>query len=596
MSCRTAASMSMAHLEVLSKTRNVRRPAHLRAAAKARRCISTRSTSRSGECWRSSRRRLLAGVPAIVKPATATAISPSSSFRRIVESGILPEGALQLDLRQRRRSLRSSHLPGRRRVHRLGQHCAELRKHADVIAHSVRFIAETDSLNSSMLGPDAAPGTPGVRPVRARSRARDDRRRRDRSAPRFARHRAGRASGRGGRGVQGGAREDRRRRSAARKRAHGPARALAQRREVMEQLAKLRRETELVHGGDGKLELGRRGSRRKARSCRRRCFTAASPRAPRRFTTVEAFGPVCTVMPYEDRRRGHRARAARRGQPRQLGVHRRRCDRARTLVLGLAPYHGRVLVVNRHCAKESTGHGSPLPHLVHGGPGRAGGGEEMGGIRGVLHYMQRTAIQGSPSTITRGHRRMGQDARRADARRRIPFRKSRFTSSRLATRSSPASAKSPSRTSRRFAELSGDHFYAHMDEHGGGAQSALRRARRARLFPDLGGGGPVRRAARTARCSPTMASMPCASSSPSSPAIASRCASPARRNPCARHRATARSAGTRRSPIRRRDRRRIRCADDGERAGGPRRPAVISVTYVRSFCCKVRRLSLEVSG
>ena len=95
---------------------------------------------------------------------------------------------------------------------------------------------------------------------------------------------------------------------------------------------------------------------------------------------------------------------------------------AARLVLGLAPFHGRVLVVNRHCAKESTGHGSPLPHLVHGGPGRAGGGEEMGGIRGVLHYMQRTAVQGTPDVVTATTGRWVKGATQRDPGQH-PFRK-----------------------------------------------------------------------------------------------------------------------------------------------------------------------------
>ena len=96
---------------------------------------------------------------------------------------------------------------------------------------------------------------------------------------------------------------------------------------------------------------------------------------------------------------------------------------AREVVLGTAAYHGRLMLVNRHSAKESTGHGSPLPHLVHGGPGRAGGGEEMGGVRGVLHYMQRTALQGSPTTLTRDHARVDARARRSSTDRVHPFRK-----------------------------------------------------------------------------------------------------------------------------------------------------------------------------
>ena len=114
---------------------------------------------------------------------------------------------------------------------------------------------------------------------------------------------------------------------------------------------------------------------------------------------IEAFGPVNTVMPYgtveeaiELARLGRGSLSARCSPP--------MTNVAREVVLGVAPYHGRMLVVDRHSAKESTGHGSPMPHLVHGGPGRAGGGEEMGGVRGVLHYMQRTAVQGSPTMLT----------------------------------------------------------------------------------------------------------------------------------------------------------------------------------------------------
>jgi oxepin-CoA hydrolase/3-oxo-5,6-dehydrosuberyl-CoA semialdehyde dehydrogenase len=137
-------------------------------------------------------------------------------------------------------------------------------------------------------------------------------------------------------------------------------------------------------------------------------------------------------------------------------------DAAAKLVLGLAPYHGRILVVNRTCAKESTGHGSPLPHLVHGGPGRAGGGEEMGGIRGVMHYMQRTAVQGSPDTIAAVTGRWTRGARPRDPGVH-PFRK---TFHELAIGDSFFSAPREVTLDdiERFAELSGDHFYAHMNE------------------------------------------------------------------------------------------------------------------------------------
>ena len=134
---------------------------------------------------------------------------------------------------------------------------------------------------------------------------------------------------------------------------------------------------------------------------------------------------------------------------------------AAQLVLGLAPYHGRIVVVNRHCAKESTGHGSPLPHLVHGGPGRAGGGEEMGGIRGVMHYMQRTALQGTPDVITAAGRWV-RGARELDPGTH-PFRKP-FGALAIGDTFHSGEREVTVADIERFAALSGDHFYAHMDE------------------------------------------------------------------------------------------------------------------------------------
>src|SRR5438105_1598642 len=178
----------------------------------------------------------------------------------------------------------------------------------------------------------------------------------------------------------------------------GSVASLGQRREVLGQLGKLTREAEVVYGEAGQAQpLGADADRGAFLPptllyCRK---TAAA----RAIHSVEAFGPVCTLVPYETpddaielaRRGGGSLAASVFSADEAVAAH---------LVLGLAPFHGRILVVSRNCAKESTGHGSPLPHLVHGGPGRAGGGEEMGGIRGVLHYMQRTAVQGTPDVVT----------------------------------------------------------------------------------------------------------------------------------------------------------------------------------------------------
>jgi oxepin-CoA hydrolase/3-oxo-5,6-dehydrosuberyl-CoA semialdehyde dehydrogenase len=176
---------------------------------------------------------------------------------------------------------------------------------------------------------------------------------------------------------------------------------------------------------------------------------------------VEAFGPVSTVLGYADL--AEAITLARRGEGSLAGsVFTADDGIAAELVLGLAPYHGRVLVVNRHCAKESTGHGSPLAPLVHGGPGRAGGGEELGGIRGVLHYMQRTAVQGSPDVITAVGARWARGSRERDPGMH-PFRKP-FHALAIGDTFRSAEREVTIEDIERFAALSGDNFYAHMSE------------------------------------------------------------------------------------------------------------------------------------
>ena len=139
-------------------------------------------------------------------------------------------------------------------------------------------------------------------------------------------------------------------------------------------------------------------------------------------------------------------------------------DTARRIVLGTASFHGRIMLVNRNSAKESTGHGSPLPHLVHGGPGRAGGGEEMGGVRGVMHYMQRTAVQGSPATLTRVFDQYMPGAPRTPSSEH-PFRKY-FDDLQIGETLVTAVRAVTDHDVAEFADISGDHFYAHKDETG----------------------------------------------------------------------------------------------------------------------------------
>ena len=409
---------------------------------------------------------LIAGVPAIVKPATATAYLTELVVRRIVESGILPAGALQLlcgsagDL--------FDHLDCQDAVAFTGSAstAAALRRHPNVIARSVRFTAETDSLNSSILGPDAVAGTPEldlfvrevVREMTVKAGQKCTAIRRAIVPAAIAGDVIEALRAALGKIVIGDPRLEQVR--------MGPVASLAQRREVREQLAKLEREADIVHGGlatgasaPGIELVGADGE--KGAFIPPTLLYCRDGRAAKAVHEVEAFGPVCTVVPYGDAEEAI-ALARRGGGSLVSSVFSADDAVAARLVLGLAPYHGRILVVNRTCAKESTGHGSPLPHLVHGGPGRAGGGEEMGGIRGVMHYMQRTALQGSPDTIAAVTGRWTRGARPKDPDVH-PFRKP-FHELAMGDSFFSAQREVTLEDIERFAALSGDHFYAHMIE------------------------------------------------------------------------------------------------------------------------------------
>jgi oxepin-CoA hydrolase/3-oxo-5,6-dehydrosuberyl-CoA semialdehyde dehydrogenase len=403
---------------------------------------------------------LLAGVPAIVKPATQTCYLTERVFRRIVESAILPDGAVQLicggvgDLFE--------HLTCQDVVCFTGSAgtALKLRQHPVVTAAAVRFTAETDSLNSSILGPDAAAGTPELELfVREVVREMTVKAGQKCTAIRKAIVPAARVADvlealRAALGaiVIGDPRLE--------GVAMGPVASLSQRREVLEQLARLTREAEVVCGGAGKARpLGADADRGAfVAPTLLYCRDAGEARA---IHSVEAFGPVCTLVPYDDLEDS--ITLARRSGGSLAGSIFSADDAvAARLALGLAPFHGRIVVINRHCAQESTGHGSPLPHLVHGGPGRAGGGEEMGGIRGVMHYLQRTALQGTADLISAASGRWVKGARELDPGTH-PFRKP-FAALAIGDTFHSAEREVTVADIERFAELSGDRFYAHMDE------------------------------------------------------------------------------------------------------------------------------------
>lgn len=402
---------------------------------------------------------LLAGVPCIVKPATATSYLTELMFREMVASGILPEGAIQLicgsagDLLDHVTEQDAVAFTGSAATGRM------LKESKAIVEHSVRFNMEADSLNCSILGPDAAPGTEEfdlfikevVKEMTTKAGQKCTAIRRTI--------------------VPAGMEEDVLKALRARLEKTvvgdpavegvrmGPLASRGQVRDVGAAAARIRDAAELVYGGGDLAVVG--ADRERGAFFGPMLLHCAEPFRRTEPHDIEAFGPVNTVMPY--RTLDEAVELARRGRGSLCGSL-VTLDRevARRVVLGVAPYHGRLMVLDRTSAKESTGHGSPLPNLVHGGPGRAGGGEEMGGARGVLHYMQRTAVQGSPTVLSAVTREWTKGAEeRHDAVH--PFRKT-FDELQVGDTLLTGTRTIALDDIVRFAELSGDRFYAHMDD------------------------------------------------------------------------------------------------------------------------------------
>ena len=403
---------------------------------------------------------LLAGVPAIVKPASSTAYLTELMVRRIIESGILPDGALQLicgsvgDL--------FDHLTCQDTIAFTGsKNTAEfLQQNPKVISESVAFTAETDSLNSSILGPDAVPGTPEfdlyikevVHEMTSKAGQKCTAIRRiiapsaitaeviDALSTALGKIRVGHP---GSKDVDMGALASQ-----------------GQRDEVRDRVAELSQQADLVFGGSDDFDVVGADAKKGA-FFMPTLLHCEKPLTSTAVHTVEAFGPVSTVLPYDNLDEAIELSCMGEGSL-VSSIFTNDNAIARELVLGTAAYHGRMLVINRHCAAESTGHGSPLPHLVHGGPGRAGGGEEMGCVRGVLHYMQRTAIQGSPQTLAAIGNRWVRGADENDPGVH-PFRKT-FEQLAIGDTLITKSREVTLDDIEHFAEFTGDNFYAHMDE------------------------------------------------------------------------------------------------------------------------------------
>lgn len=404
----------------------------------------------------------LAGMPAIVKSASQTCYLTEKMVAAMIESGLLPEGVLQLicgsvgDLFEHLGSQDVVTFTGSATTGR------KLKSHPNIIEKAIRFNMEADSLNCIILGPDVTPEMEEftifikevVREMTAKAGQKCTAIRRtivpegmtksviDALKQRLTTVQVGHPEAEGVR--------------------MGTLAGLDQVKEVQERVAELLQGAELVFGEHEEFEVVD-ADRTKGAFYEPTLLYCAEPLRIDSVHEIEAFGPVNTVMPYADLEEAIRL-AAKGGGSLVASVVTADDVIARKLVLGIAPHHGRVLVLNRESAPESTGHGSPMPALVHGGPGRAGGGEEMGGARGVLHYMQRTALQGSPTTLKNITGEWTKGA--AQSLEKVhPFRKyfneleigdTLLTHRRTVTEADVVN----------FAALSGDWFYAHVDEVG----------------------------------------------------------------------------------------------------------------------------------
>ena len=403
---------------------------------------------------------LMAGVPAIVKAATLTSFLTESMVREIIESDILPKGSLQLICGSARGIL--DYVDSEDVVTFTGS--AEtgkmLKSNQRLIEKAVPFNMEADSLNCSVLGEDAVPGTPefdifikevqkemtvkagqkctAVRRVIVPEKLIED--------VQIALGKRLSSTTIGDPSVEGVR--------------MGSLAGKSQKKEVLENINKLSKSQDIVFGNEESFEVVG-ANKDKGAFVSPFLFLNSNPFKSLDCHDIEVFGPVATIMPYKDVNEA--IKLARLGKGSLVcSLVTNDMKLAEQFVLGASSMHGRILVLNESCAKESTGHGSPMPLLTHGGPGRAGGGEEMGGIRGIKHYMQRTAIQGHPSTVTAITKQYQIGAKQNIDGPHV-FRKyfeeiqigdTVITEKHLVTLDNI----------EEFAELSGDKFYAHMDE------------------------------------------------------------------------------------------------------------------------------------
>ena len=403
---------------------------------------------------------LMAGVPAIVKPATLTSYLTESMVREIIDAEILPEGSLQLICGSARGILDS--ITSEDIVTFTGSASTGkmLKSHPKILEEAVPFNMEADSLNCSILAEDAKPGTAefdifikevlkemtvkagqkctAVRRIIVPEKLVEDVQ--IALGQKLSKTTIGDPSVEGVR--------------------MGSLAGKEQKEEVAEKVQQLSKSQEIIFGSLEDFEvIG--ANKNKGAFMSPILFLNDDPFNKTDCHEIEAFGPVSTILPYKNI--SEAIELARMGKGSLVcSIITNDMKIAEQFVLGVASMHGRILVLNEACAKESTGHGSPMPLLTHGGPGRAGGGEEMGGIRGIKHYLQRTAIQGHPTTITALTKQYQVGGKQNTCGPHV-FRK-HFEEIKIGDTVITEKHMITLDNIEDFAELSGDKFYAHMDE------------------------------------------------------------------------------------------------------------------------------------
>ena len=401
----------------------------------------------------------MAGVPAVVKPATITSYLTEAMVKDIIESKILPEGALQLICGSARVIL--DHVKTGDTVTFTGSATTGkmLKSDPNLIEQSVHFNMEADSLNCAILAQDAIPGTPEfdlfVKEVRKEMTVKCGQKctaiRRIIVPENLVEDVQKAITAQLQKTVIGDPRTEGVR--------MGALAGKEQVQEVRERIAELQKEATIVYGDPESSDLA--GLDRDNGSFMSPVLMyQENPFKNDGVHEIEAFGPVSTIMPYNGL--DEAIELAKRGRGSLVSsIATYDNNIARNYIVNAATHHGRILVLNRDCAKESTGHGSPLPMLVHGGPGRAGGGEEMGGMRGVMHYLQRCAIQGSPSTMTEVTQQYQYGGEYKDTETH-PFRK-HFEELQVGDTAITHKRTITETDIVNFANVSWDHFYAHTD-------------------------------------------------------------------------------------------------------------------------------------